>query len=62
MKFIARPNTWFDKGTEAELLNYHGWCWNDLGEKVEWGLFRGKFINKVNEQVCHFDEFDITEE
>ena len=53
-KFIAKPNTWFDEGTEATLLfQYHPDC--------EAGLFLGIRNGKEDEEGCGFEEFNIIE-
>ncbi len=48
-KYIALPDTWFDVGTEAELL------FEVIPEAT--GLFRGIRDGKEDEEVCGYDEF-----
>ena len=47
-KYIALPNTWFDAGTEAELV-----CM--VGETA--ALFCGMRLGKPDEEISHMDEF-----
>jgi hypothetical protein len=66
-KYIAKPNTWFDEGTEVELLVNFRKCfrkgkdYNDL-IPTEWGLFRGMCNGELDEETCDFLEFDIIED
>lgn len=54
-KFIAKPDTWFDEGTEAILLaQYAPDCLA--------GLFSGIKDGHPDEEGCGFDEFEIIEE
>ena len=66
-KFIAKPNTWFDEGTEVILTTQI----NEDGL----GIFRGirtcknpKSENRklgekyVDEELCSFDEFELRRE
>lgn len=50
MKFIAKPNTWFDEGTEVELLF-------DIHEN--YGLFCGLRNGHLDEESCMYDEFEV---
>jgi len=70
MKYIAKPDTWFDEGIEVILIDdyrldkqcpcnmglFKGWrtCENPLSEG------KSKKINEkyLDEEVCSFDEFD----
>lgn len=56
MKYIS-DGTWFDRGTEAELLgavvDYHD---GDMS-----GLFRGIKDGHFDEEVCLFSEFEEEE-
>lgn len=69
MKYIAKPNTWFKAGTEVELIDdYRSSDWNS-------GLFRGirvtedsgseggypVGVERIDEEMCSFDEFEISE-
>ena len=54
-RYISKGE-WFDKGTEAELIDdYRGW------NSLEAGLFEGVREGKPDQEVCNFDEFDILE-
>ena len=62
MKFVSKGE-WFDKGTEAKLLVQY--LFNDGPDKnstVNVGIFEGIRHGKPDEESCHFDEFEITEE
>jgi hypothetical protein len=50
--YVAKEGTWFDKGTEARLLE-------SLGNNSPCGLFRGRRSGKTDEEVCRFDDFEI---
>ena len=50
--FIAKPDTWFDSGTEVELLV-------DCRPQGNFGLFRGQRNGKLDEETCPFDEFEV---
>jgi len=49
MKYIS-DGTWFDKGSEAELLF-------ETMDGV--GLFKGIKDGNLDEEICMFDEFEI---
>jgi hypothetical protein len=64
MKYIAKPDTWFDGGSEAILID-------DYGHELPFGLFEGwrtcdnplsenrKLGEKYRDQEdCGFDEFE----
>lgn len=73
MKFVAKPNTWYDEGTEAELLADLGahQCYDTddgVGENgkpimhdCRSGLFKGIKQGAEDEEVCAFCEFEIEE-
>ena len=62
-KFIAKPDTWFDAGTECELLV-------DCRPELSIGIFKGIRTSQgvpelhsvgekyVDEEDCSFDEFE----
>ena len=55
MKYIAKPGTWFDVGTEAILIDDYrpeGKLLNDSG------LFCGLRNGKEDEEICPFSEFE----
>jgi len=54
LKFIARPNTWFDAGTEVEIL-----LGNRKVDHNETGfVFRGTKDGFIDEEYCSIFEFD----
>ena len=58
-KYIAKPDTWFKEGTECKLLD-------DYSESFDGGLFEGIIIDengneKIDEEICDFNEFNIIE-
>lgn len=65
-KYIAKPNTWFDAGTECELLV-------DCRPQMTIGIFRGIRTSEglpeqhpigekyIDEEDCSFDEFEVME-
>lgn len=64
IKYVAKPDEWFDEGTEVKLIDdyradssmYFG------GPSMNAGLFEGLKDGKVDQEVCSFDEFDIIED
>lgn len=50
IKYIAKKDTWFDEGTEAELI-----C--ECGPYQ--AVFKGFKDGKLDEELCSFEEFDI---
>lgn len=64
-KYVAKPNTWFDAGTEASLVDeifpdyglFEGWrtCQNQDSEGVPVGT------RYIDQESCNFDEFNIVE-
>jgi hypothetical protein len=71
MKYIAKINTWFDRGTEVKLISdyrskgfenfpislFEGWrtCENPESEGRKLGE------RYMDQEDCGFDEFDIME-
>lgn len=53
--YRAKPNTWFDEGTEVKLVD-------DYRPKLPCGLFCGLQDGKLDEEICSFNEFKIIEE
>lgn len=51
MRYIARPGTWFDEGTEVELIDDY------REDGLDAGLFRGEHLGKLDEEICSFNEF-----
>ena len=61
MKYIAKPNTWFDEGTEVEIME-GPWDSTDIdGNYIGFGLFVGFRNGSLDEESCGLDEFDIVE-
>jgi len=59
-RYFAKPDTWFDAGTEAELLGEPLYvCFDDDGKEMWAGLFSGTKDGKPDEEICTSDEFDI---
>ena len=57
IKYIS-DGTWFDKGTEAILIDDYSL----ENPKYTFGLFFGVKDGKPDEEVCQFEEFEIQEE
>lgn len=59
--FIAKQNTWFDVGTEAELLcgPYEAYDDCQMTKRNDWGLFRGIKDGHLDEEECTLDEFEV---
>jgi len=64
MKYIAKPNTWFDEGTEAFPASGCWEAYNELGliNIVRAAVFSGIKNGNPDEEICSEDEFDIQEE
>ncbi len=58
MKYIS-DGTWFDEGTECELLID---CEDGDAPEMHSGLFKGLHNGDVDEELCLFDEFEIIPE
>ena len=54
MRFIAKPDTWFDAGTQASLL-----CYVIDGRTA---LFEGIRDGQPDEEVCGLDEFEVIDD
>lgn len=55
MRYIAKPNTWFDEGTVAYLVDDYRKYRNSF--LYDSGLFSGYHNGKEDEEICPFDEF-----
>lgn len=67
MKYLAKPNTWFDEGTEVVLLV-------DCRPQMSIGIFKGIRTSEglpelhpvgekyMDEEDCSFDEFNEVED
>jgi len=57
--YIAKPNTWFKEGTEAELKEYL----HIDGDNVKYGLFVGSKERDgqilIEAEVCSYEDFEI---
>jgi len=52
VKYIAKPNTWFDVGTEAIPVT-------DFVEALNpFAVFRGMKDGELDEETCPVDEFE----
>jgi len=52
IKYVAKPNTWFDEGSEVSITLLY----SDM--VLACGLHNGK----IDEEVCGIDEFEKVEE
>lgn len=67
MKYIAKPDTWFDDGTEAKLIEYlytssKQWIDGEEYPGCDCGLFEGICEGKIDQEICGYDEFEIIED
>ncbi len=63
MRYIAKPDTWFDEGTEARPVTGFWDCSTlEDGKYVhtESAIFLGFRNGKLDEEGCSLLEFDIT--
>jgi len=51
VKYIAKPNTFFDPGTEAVLVE-------QVSHRCAFAHFRGIHYGEMKVQLCRFDEFE----
>ena len=58
MKFLS-DGTWFDKGTEVEILQEHCTVFDAAGIPTLQVLARGLRHGREDEEVCDIDEFYI---
>lgn len=60
MRFIAKPDEWFDAGTEVRLIDdYRDSDEMIYNRSLNAGLFEGFRNGLLDQEVCCFDEFDI---
>lgn len=65
-RYKVRPNSWFDEGTIANLIDDYSngtegrICGNcgKLGTACGWGLFEGYRNGKLDQEVCNMCEFE----
>ena len=64
MKYIAKPNTWFDEGTEAFPVTefWDGFDDWEMKYPLRAAIFRGIRNGKWDEESCGEYEFEIVEE
>ena len=60
-KYIAKNDTWYDEGTEAEFIGALIEAYDFDGTYSPSGLFRGIKDGKIDEEMCCFDEFEVIE-
>jgi hypothetical protein len=58
IKYIAKPNTTFDEGTEAKLIEDYRYNENT---PMYAGLFVGYVKGVLDEETVSFDSFEIIE-
>jgi hypothetical protein len=58
IKYIAKPDTWYDEGTEAVPVTS---IWN-VNENDQAAVFLGTKDGNPDEEMCCLDEFEIIEE
>lgn len=63
MRYITKPNKYFDAGTEATMLGESWEVYADYDEicPCRVAVFQGIKDGKPDEEVCSVDEFDIVE-
>ena len=52
-KYIAKPDTWFDKGTEVKHIA--------VFDQEDWGLFQGYRNGSLDEETCLLEEFEVVD-
>lgn len=58
-RYRAKPNTWFDEGTEVEILDVLSSIWDDLdGVYIMTVCAVGLKNGKLDEEICMMDEFE----
>jgi len=59
--YIAKPNTWFKEGTKVQLIEYL----TVDKDNVKYGVFEGVRDGVIGDvlcqEVCAYNEFDITD-
>lgn len=60
MKFLAKPDTWYDEGTEVKILQEHCTVF-DASRKILTlqVLCSGLKDGEIDEELCVMDEFYI---
>lgn len=61
IKYIAKPNTWFDEGTEAIPVSDFCVAFDDLEmtKRNDFAIFLGYRFGQPDEEICTLDEFEI---
>lgn len=57
--YIAKPDTWFDEGTEAQPVTGFWDCETEDGTKTKCAIFLGIRDGKPDEEGCTLEEFVI---
>ena len=58
IRYIAKPNTWFEEQTEAKLVEFH----HEDENGIKYGLFEG--VKRRNEnllteaRICSYEDFE----
>lgn len=63
VKYIAKPNTWFDEGTEAIPVTdfFEAYADKELTIRNDFAIFLGTKDGHPDEEECPISEFDIIE-
>jgi hypothetical protein len=56
MKYIAKIDTWFDEGTEVEIIDDY----RNSSKPCNIGLFKGYHLGELDEEVCDFRLDDLS--
>lgn len=63
VRYIAKPDEWFDSGTEVKLIDDYRTSDAMIYHKsLNAGLFEGLRNGVLDQEVCDFDEFEVLEE
>ena len=61
IKFISRPDSWFDEGTEA-FIDFDEGAGNCIAHDFISDVFNGIHEGKEDEEMCNIFEFDWIDE
>jgi len=59
MKFLAKPNTWYDEMTEVEIVDEYCTVYDKDGPPTLHCLCRGLKNGSIDEEICVAEEFII---
>ena len=60
IKYVAKPDNWFDAGTEVKLIDDYS---NPPGNVLEGaGLFEGFRNGSMDQEICLFEEFEVVDD